>query len=138
MPVRKRIDKYQQGQGLAEAAITLPVLLLVTLGLITLGLVGFAAVNASNAANFGARMGSTALAAPTSVAATHAWSKLNAAPVGTYTVSVSGGGSPGSLIYVQVSYEVPNYFSGLAAFFGVEAASTFSGSAVSYFRQEGW
>ena len=125
----------ERGQGLAEAAITLPVLLLVTLGLITLGLVAFAAVNASNAANFGARMGSTAQTDPAGTAASYAYSKINAAPVGSYGVSVSGGGSPGTLVAVTVSYEVPNYFSGLAGFFGVSASSSFNGSSVSYFRQ---
>ncbi len=135
---RKSTRTRERGQSLAEAAITLPVLLLVTLGMITLGLVGFAAVNASNAANYGARMGSTALSNPSGVAAQAAWAKITAAPVGTYTVSVTGGGAPGQLIAVRVGYEVPNYFSGLSAFFGIPASDTFTGSFVSYFRQEGW
>ena len=138
MTTKKHLSRSQQGQSLVEAAIALPILLLVSLGLITLGLVAFAAVNASNAANFGARMGSTAQANEAGVAAGNAWNKINAAPVGTYTVSVSGGGTPGSMIYVQVGYEVPNYFSGLVAFFGGSASDTISGNAVSMFRQEGW
>jgi hypothetical protein len=131
-------QRAERGQGLAEAAITLPVLLLVSLGLITLGLVAFAAVHASNAANYGARMGSTAQENPAGVAAAHAQSKVNVAPLGSYAVSVSGGGAPGTLVSVTVRYEVPNYFAGLAGFFGVTASDTFSGSAVSYFRKEGW
>ncbi len=138
MNTEKTFQKSERGQSLAEAAITLPVILLVTLGMITLGMVGFAAVNASNAANYGARMGSTAISDPINVATQNAWAKILAAPVGTYTVSVTGGGAPGRLIAVRVSYEVPNYFSGLGAFFGVQASDTFTGSFVSYFRQEGW
>jgi hypothetical protein len=40
---------------------------------------------------------------------------------------------------VQVSYTVPNYFGGLAGFFGVSTPENFTNTATSYyFRQEGW
>ena len=42
---------------LDEAALVLPVLLLISLGLVNLGILGFAAINAGNAANYGARHG---------------------------------------------------------------------------------
>ena len=45
-----------------EAAFVIPVLLLVTFGLINFGMLGYASVSASNAANYGARMGSVAQA----------------------------------------------------------------------------
>ncbi|MBT3391375.1 MAG: hypothetical protein HN413_13315 [Chloroflexi bacterium] len=135
---RKKRNTTERGQGLAEAAITFPVLLLAMMGLITLGMIGFAAVNANNAANYGARMGSVAQSAQASVASNHALNMLSAAPVGTYAVGVSGGGAPGDLIIVQVSYAVPNYFQGLTAFFGADSPDKFTGDAYSYFRQEGW
>jgi hypothetical protein len=123
---------------LDEAALVLPVLLLISVGLVNLAILGFAAVNAGNAANYGARMGSVAQSDPSGIAAASASQMLSAAPVGTYAVSVSGSGLPGDLLIVQVSYTVPNYFAGLAGFFGVDTAQEFSNTALAYFRQEGW
>ena len=123
---------------LDEAALVLPVLLLISVGLVNLAILGFAAVNAGNAANYGARMGSVAQSDPSGIAAASAYQMLSAAPVGTYAVSVSGSGLPGDLLIVQVSYTVPNYFAGLAGFFGVNTAQDFTNTAKSYFRQEGW
>jgi hypothetical protein len=123
---------------LEEAALTLPVLLLVSLALINLAILGFAAVNAGNAANYGARFGSVAQSNPAGVAAASANQMLASAPVGEYTVSVSGSGQPGDTMAVRVSYEVPNYFGGLTRLFGVSTPGSFGGTATSYFRQEGW
>ena len=123
---------------LDEAALVLPVLVLVSLGVVNLAIFGFAAVNAGNAANYGARMGSVAQTNPTGVAAASASQMLAAVPVGTYAVSVTGSGQPGDLMVVQVSYSVPNYFGGLAGFFGVGTPGNFTSTASSYFRQEGW
>jgi hypothetical protein len=123
---------------LDEAALVLPVLLLISLGLVNLAILGFTAVNAGNAANYGARMGSVAQTNPSGIAAASAYQMLSAAPVGTYAVSVSGSGLPGDLLIVRVSYTVPNYFAGLAGFFGVDIAQEFSNAAMAYFRQEGW
>ncbi|MDT8898267.1 hypothetical protein QYE77_08305 [Thermanaerothrix sp. 4228-RoL] len=123
---------------LDEAALALPVLLLVSLALVNLALLGFAAVNAGNAAEYGARMGSVALANQPGEAYSAALTKVNAVRVGSYTVSVSGGGRPGARIEVAVTYRVPNYFGGLASLFGVSTPSQFQGTARAYFRQEGW
>ena len=123
---------------LDEAAMVLPVLLLISLALVNLALLGFAAVNAGNAANFGARMGSVAQSDSSGVAVSSAYQMLTAVPVGTYTVSVTGSGLPGDMMIVQVSYTVPNYFGGLAGFFGVSTPADFTNIATSYFRQEGW
>lgn len=121
-----------------EAALVLPVLLLVTFGLINFGMLGYASVSASNAANYGARMGSVAQSNPPGVALASANQMLSGTAVGSYAVGVSGGGSPGSLIQVSVKYRVPNYFAGLTQLFGVQTPATFSGSALADFRQEGW
>jgi hypothetical protein len=123
---------------LDEAALALPVLLLVSLALVNLALLGFAAVNAGNAAEYGARLGSVALADQAGAAYAAALAKVNAVQVGSYTVSVSGGGQPGSRIEVAVTYRVPNYFGGLARMFGVTMPSYFQGTARAYFRREGW
>jgi len=121
-----------------EAALTLPIILLVTLGLVNMAMLGIAGINANNAANYGARRGSVAQRDATGIAAAATWEKINQAPLGSYRVSVMGGGSRGSRIAVLVSYEVPNFFGGLGAFFGRESAPVFHKQVVSYFRQEGW
>jgi hypothetical protein len=123
---------------LDEAALVLPVLLLISLALVNMAMLGFAAVNAGNAANYGARMGSVAQSNPAGVAIASANQMLAAAPVGTYAVSVSGSGLPGDMMTVQVRYTVPNYFGRLAGFFGVGIPANFTHTATAYFRQEGW
>jgi hypothetical protein len=133
----RKLFRDRHGE-LDEAALVLPVLLLISLGLVNLAILGFAAVNAGNAANYGGRMGSVAQSDPSGVAVSSAYQMLVAAPVGTYTVSVTGSGLPGDMIIVQVSYSVPNYFAGLAGFFGVSTPGDFTNTATSYFRQEGW
>ncbi len=128
----------ERGSGIAEAAITLPVLLLVMLALFNMAIYGFAGIHAANAANFGARAGSVAQSDPVGEASAATWASLDAAPVGTYAVSVTSAGPRGSLLAVQVAYRVPNYFQGLAALFGGNLPAEFQGTAVSYFRKEGW
>lgn len=123
---------------LDEAVFVIPVLLLVTFGLINFGILGYASVSASNAANYGARMGSVAQTNPNGVALSSANKMLSGTAVGSYAVSVSGGGAPGSMIQVNVKYQVPNYFAGLTRLFGVGTPGTFGGTAMADFRQEGW
>ncbi len=123
---------------LDEAALALPILLLVSLALVNLALLGYAALNASNAAEYGARMGSVAITNAHGVAYSAALDKVNAASVGTYTVTVSGGTTPGTRIQVLVTYTVPNFFGGLARLFGVNTPAQFQGTARAYFRKEGW
>jgi hypothetical protein len=121
----------------AEAAITLPVAILVTLAFVNMSLAGFSSVNAAIAAYVGARYGSVAQEGASAAATRAAYAQINAAPVGEYNVSVSGGGRPGSVIAVTVHWEFPNYFKGLAGFFGLSLGD-FEGTAVSTLRQEGW
>ncbi len=129
---------FSKRAELDEAAFALPVLLLVSLALVNLALLGFAAVNAGNAAEYGARMGSVTLANQPAAAYSAAQQKVSAVRVGSYTVSVRGGGRPGARIEVAVTYRVPNYFGGLARLFGANLPGQFQGTARAYFRQEGW
>ena len=133
----KRLFNDQRAE-LDEAAFVLPVLLLVTFGLINLSMLGYASMAANNAANYGARVASVSVNNQAARAHSAASSMLNGVTVGDYAVSVAGSGTPGSIVRVQVQYSVPNYFQGLAGLFGVEAPETFTGSARSDFRQEGW
>ncbi len=122
---------------MAEAAVTLPVVMLATLALVNLTIAGFASVNAANAANYGARIGSVNQENPAGIAVAAARQMLGNAPVGEYGVSASGGGPPGILLAVSVKWTVPNYFNGLLALFGSDIGE-FTGTTVAYFRQEGW
>ena len=122
---------------MAEAAVTLPIVMLAALALVNMTIAGFASVNAANAANYGARIGSVQRENPAGVAVSAANQMISNAPIGEYKISSSGGGPPGSLLAVTVQWKVPNFFQGLLAFFG-GSLGDFSGTSVAYFRQEGW
>jgi len=123
---------------MAEAAVTLPVVLLAALLMINGAMAGFAAVNAANAANMGARVGSVTQGNAAAAAVAAAQDVLSRAPVGTYRVRAWGGGAPGVPIVVQVDWEVPSFLGGLTAFFGRSGPQRFSGTATAVFRGEGW
>lgn len=131
-------SKRERGSGMAEAALTLPVVLLVAFMMINLAMAGYASVAASNAANYGARVGSVAQSGAAGRAASAAQASVNQAGVGTYTISAGGGGRPGAQIVVNVTWSVPNYFASMAAFFGYSFDSEIKGTTRSTFRQEGW
>jgi Flp pilus assembly protein TadG len=128
----------EKGASMVEFVITAPVLILLTLSLVNLALAGVAGLNANNAANYGARVGSVAQENVANHAANAAWSKLSAAPIGTYQVSVASSGGRGGRVQVNVQYRVPNYFSRLLGFFGQSSSSSIEGLASSTFRREGW
>jgi Flp pilus assembly protein TadG len=130
--------RSRDGAELVELAISLPVLLLVSLALINLTLAGFASVNANNAANYAARVGSVHQTSPGEAAYNAAMESINHAKVGEYAVTVSGGGHPGAQITVVVQWEFPNFIAPLLAFMGGSFAEPFKGEATSVFRQEGW
>jgi Flp pilus assembly protein TadG len=136
--IRKRFIRDRRGSNLVETALTLPLLILVTLGLVNLALAGIAGLHANNAANYGARRGSVAQTGSASVAASAAWEKLSSVSLGEYGVNVSASGGRGGTVNVVVSYRVPNYFAGLAAFFGGGMSPYMEGQALSTFRHEGW
>ncbi len=131
-------SRKERGSGMVEAALTLPVVLLVTFLMINLAMAGYASVAASNAANYGARVGSVAQANAAGRAAAAAQQSVQDAGIGKYTVSAGGGGRPGAQITVNVSWSVPNYFNSLAAWFGYGFPSEIKGVGKATFRQEGW
>lgn len=128
----------RKGDGFAETAIIIPVVMLVTIGLVNLSIAGFASNNANNAANYGARAGSVAQQNPAGAAYGAAIRSLSNANVGEYEVGVSGGGFPGAQINVNIGWSVPNYIAGLMSFVGGGGEIDFAGSASATFRQEGW
>ena len=123
---------------MAEAAITLPVVVLLTFAMVNLSMAWYAAISASNAANYGARIGSVAQSNSIgySIAATQ--TRLDAIGIGSYSISARGGGFRGAQVVVSVDWVVPNYMGTLISYLGGGDQLNFAGTALSTFRQEGW
>ena len=96
-----RRNRSTKGSSMAEAAITLPVVVLLTFAMVNLAMAWYAAVAASNAANYGARVGSVTQVNPTVSAVAAAQGRLDAISVGTYAISASGGGYRGAQVNVN-------------------------------------
>ena len=134
----KRRNKFKSGTSMVEAAITLPIVVLLTFALVNMAMAGYAAVAASNAANYGARVGSVSQSNQINRAIAAAQAKIDQTGIGDYLIYATGGGSRGSQIVVTVQWTVPNYIGGLMTLMGGADFTTISGSAESTFRQEGW
>jgi hypothetical protein len=130
--------KGRRGAAMAEAAITLPVVVLLTFAMANLAMAWYAAVAASNAANYGARIGSVSQVDPIGNAVTAAQGRLDSISVGTYSISGSGGGYRGAQVNIVVDWAVPNFIGGLMTLLGGGDQINFEGTALSTFRQEGW
>jgi len=127
----------RRGDEFAQSAIAFPIIVLLLFALFNLATAGFASVNAANAANYGARIGSVQQNSSTTAAYTAALQSIAHAPIGSYQVTVAGGGFPGATIVVKVDWSVPNYMAPLISFFG-GSSGDLGGSTSATFRQEGW
>ena len=134
----KRFLFAKCGDQFAQTALVLPVIMLSTMGLLDMTMAGFASVNANNAANYGARIGSVTQRGAASAAYSGALTSIAHAEVGDYIVNVSGGGFPGAQIAVCVEWEVPNHMASISTLWGGTADSRLGGTSISTFRQEGW
>lgn len=123
---------------MAEAAITLPVVVLLTFAMVNLSMGWYAAVSASNAANYGARIGSVAQSNSIGYSIAAAQARLDVIGIGSYSVTASGGGFRGAQVVVTVDWVVPNYMGTLISYLGGGDQLNFAGTALSTFRQEGW
>lgn len=122
-----------------EAAATLPVMLLVLVALVNLGFAVYAQQAVQNAANFGARMGSTAQGCRACAAYGAAATTLEGTLVRNARVSIlAPGGTVGSLLRLRVEGEVPNLMGPLMALNGGAAGGPIRVSAEATFRAEGW
>ncbi|MGC8945996.1 MAG: TadE/TadG family type IV pilus assembly protein [Anaerolineae bacterium] len=120
---------------ITEFALVAPLILLVLIGLVNFALAGYASAVAQQAAAFGARRGSVAQQNAGAVAVAEAQAMLQQIRVGSYQVRLlAPGGTPGSVLVVEVRWRVPNFFK---RFPGLITAD-FEGRAVAFFRQEGW
>lgn len=137
LQVRLRRMQNRRGDEFAQSAIAFPMVILLLIALFNLSIAGFASVNAANAANHGARVGSVHQGRSAGAAYAAALESIAHAPVGDYQVTVTGGGFPGATIIVTVDWSVPNYIAPLMAFFG-GSMGDLKGTSAATFRQEGW
>ena len=123
-----------------EAAITLPIAILVMLATINLGLVVFGQQAVQAAARHGARMGSVAQQCAACYAVREAKGAIETAAIvqNPEVTILAPGGRAGSLLKIRVTGEVPNFFGGLGAIFPGLPEGPFQLDAEATFRQEGW
>lgn len=136
--MRRWYWKDERGR-LIEDALTLPILLMVSLALLNFFLYGVAGAVAQNAAHYAARVGAVAQSDPAGAARSAALQKLRSVDMAArYQVAVQASDQRGGEVRVVVTYRVPNYFRGLLAMFGVSTPAWMEGQAVGVFRHEGW
>jgi Flp pilus assembly protein TadG len=123
---------------MAETAVVLPVVLVLTFALVNFAIAGYASVAAANAANYGARAGSVAQKGAAGVAASAANAALAKTMIGEYSVAAYGGGRPGAQVVVVVNWRAPNFIGSMLSLLGGGGNVEFKGQARSTFRQEGW
>jgi len=123
-----------------EAAITLPIAILVMLATINLGLVVFGQQAVQAAARHGARMGSVAQQCAACLAVREARGAIETAAIVQKgdVIILAPGGRAGSILKIRVTGQVPNFFGGLSAIFPGLPEGPFQLKAESTFRQEGW
>jgi len=126
----------RRGSELTEAAVTLPVVLLLLLGMVQFGIVVYGSQMAKEAARHGARMGSVAQDIPAVRAYVAAYRFAQGAlPIGEPEVRIlAPGGVVGSELRIRVTYRVPNLVSGFPGL--PEGPFTVFGEATA--RREGW
>lgn len=134
------LTRNKRALEVLEAAATIPVMLLILVAVVQLGMAIYAQQAVQNAANYGARMGSTAQDCRSCAAYGAAASAIAQAGVHNPSVEVlAPGGVVGSSLRLRVSGEVPDLGLGrLMAFFGGGGDATFRVSAEASFRAEGW
>ncbi len=138
--MRKQAVSDQDGSGLVELALILPIVLLLTLAIIQFGVLGFAASAADNAARQGARLGSVAVVNPAGYAVAEAQRVAETSfSIGQpQAIALAPGGVVGSELTIQVTYQVPNFVGWLVALFADVPSGPFPVSGQATFRHEGW
>ena len=134
--------RLRHGSNMAEAAITMPVVLLVLLFGINMTLVGHTALIASNAANYGARVGAVSQKDAKMWAEAAARAMLPQSNfAGQFDAPVAQvDENPGGVVTVTIHWEYPSVLSGLCFLFfsGGYCTRMFQGDAVSVWKKEGW
>lgn len=127
------------GSNMAEAAVAMPVVLLVLLFGINASLAAYTGVAAANAVNYGARMGAITREQPemwAMAAVEKAWSQSGAGGSFSYSVLVSD--RPNGVVLVTGSWSYPTIFSGLCSLFGDSCPANIQGTVSAMYRKEGY
>jgi Flp pilus assembly protein TadG len=130
----------KRGSEMAEAAISIPVVLMILLFALNVTRAGYAAMAARNAADYGARVGAVAGANPRQYAQSAAETSLRQSGVsGGFTVDaqVTGEG-PGEIVSVTVEWRTKTLLAGICTLFGEGCPAEFHGEARAVWRREGW
>jgi hypothetical protein len=123
---------------MAEAAITMPVVMMVLMFSINVSLASYSAVSAAGAANYGARVGAVSeLNSQEYAMAAVKKAVGNSGAGGEFYYFVKTDDSIGGGVLVVVFWRYPSYFSGLCSLFGGSCPRYFSGSASSVWKKEG-
>ncbi len=130
---------WRQREGdMVEAALTMPLMVLLALVLVNFALVGQARNAAQNAADVGARMGSVAFTGARQQAQNSAEAALQHCLCDARVVSVAATDTPGGEVQVVVEWTVLNYVQPLMQLFGSQMSDRFRGTATATYRKEGW
>jgi hypothetical protein len=129
----------KRGAEMAEAAVTLPVVVLTLLFVINGSSAGYSAMTAASAANEGARAGALARLDPEGEAVNAALEAIRQSGAGgTFTVGAKADKEPGGGVQVWVSWSYPSMLSGLCRYFGVKCPDHFGGVTTAMRKREGW
>jgi Flp pilus assembly protein TadG len=129
----------KRGAEMAEAAVTLPVVVLVLFFVINGSLAGYSAMAAENAANEGAEAGAVARLDPEGEAINEAREAIDRSGAGgTFTIGARADKEPGGGVTVIVAWSYPSMLSGLCRYFGGNCPSHFSGVTTAIRKREGW
>jgi Flp pilus assembly protein TadG len=129
----------RRGAEMAEAAVALPVVILVLLFVLNGTLAGYTAMAAAQAAEAGARAGAAAREHPEMWAAAATSAALERAGMGgSFTYSVKVDEEPGGAVKVMVAWSYPSVLSGLCRYFGGDCPEHFGGVTTATRKREGW
>jgi Flp pilus assembly protein TadG len=129
----------RRGGTMAEAAVSIPALLMILVLALNASQAGLAALAARNAANYAARIASVAgMNAKAYAEAAAKASYVQAGAPGDFTVEaeVIGEGT-GSVVSVTVGWSTPTLLAGICPIFGEGCPAVFSGQARAVWRREG-
>jgi hypothetical protein len=134
------VKDREQGSGLIEMALTLPIVLLVSVVIVQFGVAAFAGAAAEASARQGARVGSVAQVNPAGYAVAEARrvAVTSFAAGQPAVVALAPGGVVGSELTIRVTYQVPNFMSFLGGLFAGLPTGPISVSGQATFRREGW
>lgn len=131
--------RARRGSNMAEAAIAMPIVVLVVLFAINASAAGYCAMSAANAANYGARIGAVAQKQPEEWARNAAWASLRQSHApGVFVVDVRAEKYPSGVVIVSIAWAYPSIMKGLCSMFSDNCPSRFYGTVTSTWKKEGW